>query len=217
MSVVVVLVLSISAEAQRGFVARPLIGGLPIANPKLPQQFHSPITVPCCRGRDPASGEVLLRSRRSDGPVIVPYIVPYPVYVGGGADFVDPSQAEANDPSDSLYSPQSPSISDAARVREPIISQMPAGQHVNDGEQSASPERACPALSAREDELDRFQVFIALKDSKVYTALAYWVQGETLHYITPDGIHNQVSLELVDRRISARLNAGRLVELMLAP
>jgi hypothetical protein len=103
-------------------------------------------------------------------------------------------------------------------LQEPIPPPIALRQREKESEQSAPPERPCQAGStAREDQLDRFQVFIALKDSRVYTAVAYWVQGETLHYITPGGIHNQVSLDLVDRKLSARLNAGRLVELALAP
>jgi hypothetical protein len=62
---------------------------------------------------------------------------------------------------------------------------------------------------------DQVMFFIALTDSSVYTALAYWVDGETLHYITPQGKHNQVSLALVDRDLSARLNQGHKVEFHL--
>jgi hypothetical protein len=47
-----------------------------------------------------------------------------------------------------------------------------------------------------------------MKDHWVYAAIAYWVQGQTLHYVTPGGDHNQVSLALVDRQMSARLNSG---------
>ncbi len=57
--------------------------------------------------------------------------------------------------------------------------------------------------------------FIALKDSSVYTAVAYWVEDGTLHYITPQGKHNQVSIALVDRQTSAKLNAGGKVEFHL--
>jgi hypothetical protein len=54
-----------------------------------------------------------------------------------------------------------------------------------------------------------------LKDSSVYSAVAYWVEGETLHYITTQGKHNQVSLSLVDRNLSEMLNRGRKVEFRL--
>lgn len=64
---------------------------------------------------------------------------------------------------------------------------------------------------------DQVLFFIALKDSSIYTAVAYWVEDGTLHYITPQGRHNQVSLALVDRNISTRLNAGRAVDFRLPP
>lgn len=62
---------------------------------------------------------------------------------------------------------------------------------------------------------DQILFFVALKDSSVYTAVAYWVEDGMLHYVTPQGRHNQVSLDLVDRDVSSRLNAGRKVEFHL--
>ncbi len=74
--------------------------------------------------------------------------------------------------------------------------------------QAPAPQQAAPAE-------ERPLFFIALKDSSVYTAVAYWVEDGTLHYITPQGKHNQVSLDLVDRGVSGRLNAGRNVQFHL--
>jgi hypothetical protein len=62
---------------------------------------------------------------------------------------------------------------------------------------------------------DQVVFFIALKDSSVYSAVAYWVDGDMLHYITPQGKHNQVSLALVDRDLSLKLNQGRQVDFHL--
>jgi len=72
-----------------------------------------------------------------------------------------------------------------------------------------------PSEQRPEPSDDQVMFFIALKDSSVYTAVAYWVEDGTLHYITPQGKHNQVSLGLVDRQTSAKLNAGRKVEFHL--
>jgi hypothetical protein len=47
---------------------------------------------------------------------------------------------------------------------------------------------------------------IAFKDHSVYSAVAYWVEGDTLHYFTDGSTHNQVSLSLVDRELTRRLN-----------
>ena len=54
-------------------------------------------------------------------------------------------------------------------------------------------------------EPQRPMIFIALKDGWVYTASDYGVERRTLHYITTQGTHSQVSLDLVDREKSARL------------
>ena len=47
---------------------------------------------------------------------------------------------------------------------------------------------------------------IAYKDHTIYSAVAYWVEGDTLHYFTTGATHNQVSLALVDRDLTQRLN-----------
>lgn len=56
---------------------------------------------------------------------------------------------------------------------------------------------------------------IALKDSTVVTAVAYWADGDTLHYVTPKQTINKVSFSLLDRELSERLNRERGVELRL--
>jgi len=58
---------------------------------------------------------------------------------------------------------------------------------------------------------------IAFKDHTIYAAIAYWVEGDTLHYVTNQGTHNQVSLDLVDRDLSDRLNRERQVDFRLPP
>ncbi len=52
---------------------------------------------------------------------------------------------------------------------------------------------------------------IAMKDHTIYPALAYWVDVDkgVLNYITVQGTPNQVSLSLVDRDLSKRLNDER--------
>jgi hypothetical protein len=56
---------------------------------------------------------------------------------------------------------------------------------------------------------------IAFKDHTIYAAIAYWVEGDTLHYVTNQSTHNQVSLDLVDRELSDRLNRERQVDFRL--
>jgi hypothetical protein len=52
---------------------------------------------------------------------------------------------------------------------------------------------------------------LAFKDHSVYSALAYWVEDKTLHYVTPQNTHNQASLDLVDVDFTKRLNQDRAV------
>lgn len=53
---------------------------------------------------------------------------------------------------------------------------------------------------------------IAMKDGNIMPALSYWVEDETLNYITRDSDHNRVSLDRVDRAFSMRLNEERGLE-----
>jgi hypothetical protein len=56
---------------------------------------------------------------------------------------------------------------------------------------------------------------IALKSHTIVQALGYWVEGGTLHYISSTFGLNQVSLSLVDREFSQRLNDERGLEFKL--
>ncbi|MGO9230605.1 MAG: hypothetical protein ACLQKA_15550 [Bryobacteraceae bacterium] len=57
--------------------------------------------------------------------------------------------------------------------------------------------------------------YIALKDHHIYLAVAYWVEGATLHYFLPGNTHNQVSLSLVDYALTKRLNRESGIEVRL--
>lgn len=56
---------------------------------------------------------------------------------------------------------------------------------------------------------------IALRDGSIRVANAYWVEGNTLHYVTEQHERKQVSLDEVDRRFSERLNRERRVDFRL--
>ncbi len=47
---------------------------------------------------------------------------------------------------------------------------------------------------------------IAFKDHSVYSALAYWIEDKTMHYVTPQQTHNQASLDLIDLDFTNKLN-----------
>jgi hypothetical protein len=47
---------------------------------------------------------------------------------------------------------------------------------------------------------------IAYKNHAIYSALAYWVEDKTLHYVTTQNTHNQASLDLIDLALTKNLN-----------
>lgn len=57
---------------------------------------------------------------------------------------------------------------------------------------------------------------IAYKDHSVYSALAYWLESGTLHYVTTQNTHNQASLSLIDVDETTKLNADRSVPFSLS-
>jgi hypothetical protein len=50
---------------------------------------------------------------------------------------------------------------------------------------------------------------IAFRDHTIVQALGYWMEGNTLHYVSAEQTLNQVSIDLVDRDLSQRLNSER--------
>jgi len=56
---------------------------------------------------------------------------------------------------------------------------------------------------------------LAFKNGTIYPAYGYWIEGDTLHYITPQGTHNRASASLLDRDFSKQLNRERNVEFQL--
>jgi hypothetical protein len=77
-------------------------------------------------------------------------------------------------------------------------------------EMPAAPEADTAATTA-----DTPHYLLAFKDHTIYSAVNYWVDGDTLHYFTAGNTHNQVSLSLIDRDLTARLNRESGVEVKL--
>ena len=50
---------------------------------------------------------------------------------------------------------------------------------------------------------------VALKDGTIYATYTYWVERDTVHYVTPGHVHNQVSMDRVDVALTKRLNKGK--------
>jgi hypothetical protein len=72
--------------------------------------------------------------------------------------------------------------------------------------------------AAAEPPVDEQTAFaIVLKDGSVHYAVAVTVQASALHYVEPDGGHRLVSLDVVDREATRRLNRERKLQLQLPP
>jgi hypothetical protein len=57
-----------------------------------------------------------------------------------------------------------------------------------------------------EPSSDAPRFLIAFKDRTIYSVIAYWTDGDTLHYFTSGNVHNQASMSLIDRPLTERLN-----------
>jgi hypothetical protein len=145
---------------------------------------------------------------RSAGVVAVPYAVP--VYLGGYAGYT--GYYDGGVPPDAAATQAGPAQPNVIVV---YPSGMPAGVPPSGGygETYAPPsgQAVGPASAGNPDQgaasPSSATYLIAFKDHTVYSAVAYWVEGDTLHYFTSGATHNQVSLSLVDRELTQRLNA----------
>ncbi|MEO8049564.1 MAG: hypothetical protein ABI833_04040 [Acidobacteriota bacterium] len=80
----------------------------------------------------------------------------------------------------------------------------------------AVPAAAAPSAPAGALADDQPTIFlIAMQDHTIRPVIAYWVQGDTLKYISIEGVMDEVSLALVDRNFSKQLNAERNVPFAL--
>jgi hypothetical protein len=144
------------------------------------------------------------RRHSGNGVVVVPYA--YPVfsggYYGGYGEAPPPQQPNVT----VIYPPQQTPV---------IIQQMPP--------QSAQPQVYVPDVPqstaapepAQQSETPYY--LLAFNDHSIYSAVGYWVDGDTLHYITAGNVHNQASVALIDRELTDRLNKGRGVQVKLPP
>src|SRR5260221_2474335 len=86
------------------------------------------------------------------------------------------------------------------------------------GAMAGPPPTGAPAATPAQGALadDQPTIFlIAMQDHSIRPVIAYWVQGDALHYVSREGVLDQVSLALVDRDFSRQLNAERNVPFTL--
>ena len=212
--VIALLVAGSTAFAQRpnptgfGSVLYPGTGGPP--PPQTPNGGFGSVLYPGTGG--PPGHGVVPRNLIAPPRIAHPshnaaVIVPVPVYYGGY--YTDPSQygqqpAPYEDQNSYAAPSQAPVVILNQNFRSPGPPPLPRDY---DG---ALPEQAI----ARPD-MPATIYLIALTDHSILPTIAYWVEGDTLIYITTEGDQNRISLALVDRDFSKKLNDDRHVEFKL--
>jgi len=141
----------------------------------------------------------------------------YPVYIGGyGYPYGYGNGYEGAQPD------QSPNgTADNPPAQPPVVINQYFGPASAD--QGPPPEAAdsnfryyqAPSNDDTAAPGDTSYYLIAFKDHTVYSAVAYYTEGDTLHYFTSGNVHNQVSLSLVDRPLTEQLNRQRNVAVRL--
>lgn len=180
--------------------------------------------------------------RRSNGGGAV--YIPYPVYGGYGTGFgfdgfYASDYPSVHNPAPGTYDPIFGGYNPGPGYAEPYPAQpapAPPAVIINQNFQTdsvrpqfrdysnvplpqpgaAAPPAAAPATAPGALADDQPTIFlIAMQDHSIRPVIAYWVQGETLHYVSREGVLDQVSLALVDRDFSRQLNAERNVPFAL--
>lgn len=142
-------------------------------------------------------------------------IYAYPVYIGGygypygyGYGGAQPDQSPSNGTGDNPPA-QPPVVINQYFGPAPADQGPPPDAAASNFHYYQAPSNNDTAPS------DTSYYLIAFKDHTVYSAVAYYTEGDTLHYFTSGNVHNQVSLSLVDRPLTEQLNAGRNVDVRL--
>jgi hypothetical protein len=140
-------------------------------------------------------------------------LIPYPVYFTGG-NYLQYTPPQA--PLASTYQSTS-QVPDAPVV---IVNQyFRPDDQPDDVQQTQAPQpvqrlrQASPSFAENQDK--DIIYLIAMKDHTIYAANSYWIEDNTLNYVTVQGSQNSASLDLVDRELSQRLNRNRSVSFAL--
>jgi hypothetical protein len=140
--------------------------------------------------------------------------VPYPVFYGGGYYDYDAPTAPMAGYSQPGY--QGTGYDQMTQPPVVIINQYfrpdAANPVIRDYSNVPLPEPQQVTDQASTTADQQVMFLIALKDHTIFPAIAYWVEADTLNYITVQGAKNSVSLDLVDRDFSKQINKERKVE-----
>ncbi len=228
------------AVAQRAAAPRGSIAGMP-ATPRIgsPSGFGN-VVFPSTGGAPGApshlfsthaqrlgatiSGTVPLRrgSQGYRGGYGYPAVYAVPVYVGDyGSFYAPPAPAYYPAQAPAYYPVQAPAQQAPSVIINQYYTPDRPSPAMRDYSQTPLPEAApermpsyrapTPATAAPVE--DKATIYlIALKDGTIHAAYGYWLEKDTLNYVTTQGSHNRVSFELVNVSFSEQLNRERSVE-----
>jgi len=159
-------------------------------------------------------------------------IVPYPVFVGGGyyGGYAPDAYAAPPPQDDSMY--WNPNAAPSVVINQtfvpdrayPVVREYPGDTEPSGSStmklypspQSNPYADAQQQAEARKQAAETPTIYLlAFKDHNIVPALGYWMEGNTLHYVSVEHSMNQASLDLIDRDLSQRLNDERGVEFKL--
>jgi len=135
------------------------------------------------------------------------YVYAYPIYV----PLYDPS----------AYAEPAPAAATAPTQPAPttvvIYTSQPAPVPVETAHPSMQVFQQETFQPAEETPASGDHYLFAFKDHSIYSAVAYWVDGDTLHYFTSGDTHKQAPLSALDRDLTERLNHESGTKLKLPP
>ena len=165
-----------------------------------------------------------------------PYVYAYPVFVGGGYGYGGgydngyapqdqgpqgpPPQPQQQPPNVTVvYPPPSSQHASPVMIQAGPDGEFPApgqrqGATIYESPNAGGPVEVQPEPSSVQDTN---HYLIAFKDHTIYSAVAYWADGDTLHYFTSGNTHNQASVSLIDRELTERLNKELGIDFKLPP
>lgn len=234
--VAILLLVSAAAFAQRGGMRSGSIspsrssgfGNILFPGTGGPPGRHAPVS----RGVPPGSFADRLGSTVSGFP---PYtgssrsghrraiVVPYPVYgygYGGYLGYSGYGYGYDQQPQQNvIVLQQQPSTTPQVVINQDFSPDPPARpvvrEYQTDPDGISIYEVPTPSRQAAASAPETKTFLIALKDQTIYAATSVWVEGNTLHYKNLQGVHNQVSGDLIDRELTQRLNRERSAEVSL--
>ena len=187
--------------------ARPVVGGITVGG----GNFLPIVNNNRSNGRRFPGNNNNGRGSRSFSNSPSVYVYAYPSYVGGGGydnsygpsgygpqDMLPPQQPQQQQPNMTVvFPPQQQQPQQQPQPPNSVMIQAgPDGQYTTTGD----PTQGAGAGT------DAPRFLLAFKDRTIYSVIAYWTDGDTLHYFTSGNVHNQVSMSLIDRELTERLN-----------